>query len=84
LPTPSDPTAIQPKTYEEMARAAEERLAEEARQVEECRGGVKHGHAVTIPHDTGSEYGETEPNDSESSSRTSKPAGCVPTGIAGA
>jgi hypothetical protein len=47
-----------------MADAAQAGLDEQNRAVEECRAGVKHGHAVTIPHDTGSEYQQ----DSESSS----------------
>jgi hypothetical protein len=45
-----------------MAKTAQDALDEQNRAVEECRAGVKHGHAVTIPHDTGSEY-EAETND---------------------
>ncbi len=66
MTTPSDPTAVQPPTYKEMADRAQAGLDEEARAVAACRAGMKHDHQASIGHDTGSEYGETEPNDGSS------------------
>jgi hypothetical protein len=53
-----------------MAKAAQDGLDEQNRAVEACRAGVKHDHQQNMPHDTGSEYGET----SESSSGETEPA----------
>jgi hypothetical protein len=37
MPTPSDPTAIQPKSYAEMAKAAQASLDEQARAIQQQR-----------------------------------------------
>jgi hypothetical protein len=59
MPTPSDGTANPAKSYAEMANAAEECLAEEQRQVNECCQSVQESHQRSIPHGMGSDYGKT-------------------------
>jgi hypothetical protein len=37
MPTPNDPTAVEQRSYEEMAKLGQDRLGEKSRQVEECK-----------------------------------------------
>ena len=51
MPTPSDPIAIQPKTYDEMTNAAQAALDEAARAVEEQKARFEEYQQAVNPHE---------------------------------
>ena len=63
MPTPSDGTAKPERTRAAMEAQAQAALDEQARQVLECRRSCAESHQRSIPHSSGSEYGETAQGD---------------------